>query len=123
MKLYVSYHAPVAGLGPDVFDNPDVIPIQAGANRPGAASLDMLADNTGRHISGRGATFGELCAHYWVWRNRRDADVVGRDRARRRAKRRRTIRHRDHRGHREGVSLRRPAKWKNRHRSPSLCSL
>ena len=77
MKLYVSYHAPVPGLGPDVFDNPDVIPIQAGANRPGAVPLDMLADNTGRHISGRGTAFGELCAHYWVWRNRTDAEVVG----------------------------------------------
>ena len=45
-----------------------VEPIQAGKSRSGI-DLGMLADDTGDHISGENARYGEMTAWYWVWKN------------------------------------------------------
>ena len=45
-----------------------VEPIQAGKSRTGT-DLGMLADDTGDHISGENARYGEMTAWYWVWKN------------------------------------------------------
>ena len=45
-----------------------VEPIQAGKTRSGV-DLGMLADDTGDHISGENARYGEMTAWYWVWKN------------------------------------------------------
>ena len=45
-----------------------VEPIQAGRARTGV-NLGMLSDDTGDHISGENARYGEMTAWYWVWKN------------------------------------------------------
>ena len=45
-----------------------VEPIQAGKARTGT-DLGLLADDTGDHISGENARYGEMTAWYWVWKN------------------------------------------------------
>ena len=45
-----------------------VVPVQAGKARTGI-DLGMLADDTGDHISGENARYGEMTAWYWVWKN------------------------------------------------------
>lgn len=45
-----------------------VEPIQAGKARSGV-DLGMLADDTGDHISGENARYGEMTAWYWAWKN------------------------------------------------------
>ncbi|MBQ8554292.1 MAG: DUF4422 domain-containing protein [Clostridia bacterium] len=47
------------------------LPVQVGG-----AELGYTGDDTGDHISGRNATFCELTAHYWLWKNVQ-ADAYG----------------------------------------------
>lgn len=39
--------------------------------------LDMIGDDTGVSISEKNKQYGELTAHYWVWKNKQDSDIVG----------------------------------------------
>ncbi len=36
-----------------------------------------IQDNTGDHISSKNALYGELTAHYWVWKNAPKTDFIG----------------------------------------------
>lgn len=57
---------------------PGVRRIFAGAGTaPAAADPDVLRDDVGPNIADRNATYSELTAIYWVWRNVRDLDAVG----------------------------------------------
>jgi hypothetical protein len=51
-------------------------PIQAGASLSDPIA-SCIQDNTGDHISSKNALYGELTAHYWVWKNAPKTDYVG----------------------------------------------
>lgn len=57
---------------------PFVVPIQVGAATC-AQRLDMLHDDTGRHISSKNGFYSELTALYWIWQNRerKEGDAWG----------------------------------------------
>ena len=60
------------------FDEPTdshYIPLQVG--REGKDDLGYLCDNTGDNISDQNCYFSELTGHYFVWKNIKDADIVG----------------------------------------------
>lgn len=38
---------------------------------------DLRADNTGDHISWKNPNYCELTALYWIWKNDREADIIG----------------------------------------------
>ena len=50
-----------------VWDLPCVIPVYTGKGFWGAGK--MFRDNTGDNIASQNKNFGELTAHYWVWKN------------------------------------------------------
>lgn len=51
------------------------IPIHVG--REQGEDLGYLADNTGDNISDQNPCYSELTGLYWIWKNYRDADIVG----------------------------------------------
>lgn len=51
------------------------VPLHVG--RAGAADLGYLGDNTGDSISRWNNYYGELTGVYWVWKNEKDADIIG----------------------------------------------
>lgn len=70
-SILVCYHKDTV-----VRRDPDYVPIQAGrALSP--LRLDMIGDDTGDNISLRNASFCELTAIYWAWKNLKDVDCIG----------------------------------------------
>lgn len=68
IKIFVVYHR----------DSPRIerapfVPIQVGNGAP----LGMLRDDTGDNIAAKNPNYCELTAQYWIWKNVKDADVVG----------------------------------------------
>lgn len=59
----------------DLPHDPLYLPVHAGSRIHGY-SLPYTADNTGDNISGKNASFCELTALYWAWKNV-DADYIG----------------------------------------------
>ncbi|KAI4450949.1 hypothetical protein C823_005486 [Eubacterium plexicaudatum ASF492] len=60
------------------FDEPkDSIYIPLHVGRAAADDLGYAGDDTGDSISERNKYYGELTGVYWVWKNVRDADIVG----------------------------------------------
>lgn len=55
--------------------DPMYVPLQVGTACHGA--LGYLGDNTGENISELNAYYSELTGVYWLWKNYRDADIVG----------------------------------------------
>lgn len=55
--------------------NPIYIPLHVG--RAASEDLGYLGDDTGDSISVRNNFYGELTGVYWVWKNVRDADIIG----------------------------------------------
>lgn len=51
------------------------IPLHVG--RANADDLGYLGDNTGKSISRWNNYYGELTGVYWVWKNVKDADIIG----------------------------------------------
>lgn len=72
VSIYSAYHK----LSPRV-SSKSIKPIHVGADLASAPLPDMLADNTGNHISGKNGSYCELTALYWAWKNDRDSDFVG----------------------------------------------
>lgn len=68
IKIFVVYHRDSPRIEHEPF-----VPIQVGSGAP----LGMLRDNTGDNISAKNPNYCELTAQYWIWKNVKDADVVG----------------------------------------------
>ena len=73
MKMFCATHLPIIGL-----ETVGVIPVFVGS---GACPEGWLRDDHAENISNKNATFCELTAQYWVWKNvldsLRPADIVG----------------------------------------------
>jgi len=52
------------------------MPVQVGKAVSGK-NLGLCGDDTGDNISARNRNYCELTAHYWAWKNLKDADFVG----------------------------------------------
>ncbi len=63
IKLFVVYNKESY-----IFSNDLLLPIQTGTENAGF-SLSTLHDNVGNNISTKNPHYGELTAHYWVWKN------------------------------------------------------
>ena len=70
VKIYTMAHRPF-----DVPKSPVYIPLHVG--RELSQDLGYAGDNTGEHISDLNPYYGELTGLYWVWRNEKEADIVG----------------------------------------------
>lgn len=57
--------------------NPPYQPVQVGRAIAKRELPFAVGDNTGDNISDRNRHYCELTAHYWAWKNLRDADFVG----------------------------------------------
>ena len=69
MPIFIVSHNPVAIPHDEV-----LVPIYVGK----AASAGMgVGDNTGENISDKNPNYCEMTAHYWIWKNVKDADYVG----------------------------------------------
>lgn len=55
--------------------DPMYVPLQVG--RACHKPLGYTGDDTGDHISGLNASYSELTGVYWLWKNYRDADIIG----------------------------------------------
>ena len=63
VKIFVCYHK-----NTPIYKSECIIPIHVGkANTE--LELDMIKDNTGDNISERNASWCELTALYWIWKN------------------------------------------------------
>jgi lipopolysaccharide biosynthesis glycosyltransferase len=70
-KFYTAYH-----MAAPLIDSVHVVPIHVG--RAEAAPLaNMIGDDTGENISSRNASYCELTALYWAWKNDHDATHLG----------------------------------------------
>jgi hypothetical protein len=70
VKVYSAYHRPFY-----IPKTPWVVPIQVG-RAVSSITLPMIGDDTGESISEKNASFCELTALYWIWKNTR-TDYVG----------------------------------------------
>lgn len=52
-------------------------PIHVGKELNSQLNLGITCDNTGSNISDKNASFCELTALYWAWKNLKDIDVIG----------------------------------------------
>lgn len=68
IKIFVVYHRN----SPRIERKP-FVPIQVGNGAP----LGMLRDDTGDNIAAKNPNYCELTAQYWIWKNVKDADIVG----------------------------------------------
>lgn len=68
IKIFVVYHRNSPRIEREPF-----VPIQVGNGAP----LGMLRDDTGDNIAAKNPNYCELTAQYWIWKNVKDADVVG----------------------------------------------
>lgn len=71
LKIFVACHKPCHVPEEEVFT-----PIHVG-RAVSTQRLNMIGDDTGDNISSRNATYCEMTAHYWVWKNVHDAEYVG----------------------------------------------
>jgi len=71
LRIFVACHKPCQVPSDDVYT-----PIQVG-RAISSQRLDMIGDDTGDNISQKNATYCEMTAHYWVWKNVKDAEYVG----------------------------------------------
>jgi hypothetical protein len=71
VRFYIAAHKPC--LLPE--GNAAFIPVGCGGYFPDQPAA--ISDNTGDNISEKNGDFSELTAWYWVWKNVRDADIVG----------------------------------------------
>lgn len=63
LKIFVTYHKPDI-----IFKSPIFVPIQTNCNNS-KYNLNIMKDNTGDNIADKNEFYGELTAHYWVWKN------------------------------------------------------
>lgn len=70
VSIFVSYHKNY-----HIFKNEFLKPIQVGSALA-SEQLDMIQDSTGENISEKNASFCELTAQYWAWKNCQD-DYIG----------------------------------------------
>ena len=52
-------------------------PIHVGKDLHLDIDLGIITDNTGDNISNKNASYCELTAMYWAWKNLKDVDVIG----------------------------------------------
>lgn len=72
-KILVACHKPDIGIRNDQV----YMPIQVGKDNHPDIDLGYQCDNTGNNISSKNASYCELTALYWAWKNLKDADVIG----------------------------------------------
>jgi lipopolysaccharide biosynthesis glycosyltransferase len=71
VSIYTVYFSETA-----IFENEVFKPIQAGRVNS-LITLDMIGDDTGDNISHLNASFCEMTAVYWAWKNDKDSDYIG----------------------------------------------
>ena len=72
--IFVASHKP----GPN-FVAGSCVPIHVGRaiSKYKAEMAGMIGDDTGENISVKNASYCEMTAHYWIWKNVKDAEYVG----------------------------------------------
>lgn len=70
-SIYIACHKPAR-----VVSNDAVKPIRVGFNKDSIAEI-TLRDDSGQSIAHKNASYCELTAHYWAWRNDTESDFVG----------------------------------------------
>lgn len=60
----------------ECLNRPPYMPVQVGRAVSGV-DLGFRTDDTGDNISARNRNYCELTAHYWAWKNLKDADYIG----------------------------------------------
>lgn len=71
ISILVCYHKEFA-----VYRDPAYMPIHVGRSLS-PFRLDMAGDDTGDNISAKNASFCELTAMYWAWKNLKGVDFIG----------------------------------------------
>ena len=74
IALFVAAHKPDFVIHDEVHT-----PIHVGrvVSKFKAEMAEMLGDNTGENISEKNPSYCEMTAHYWIWKNVKDAEFVG----------------------------------------------
>lgn len=74
IKIFVACHKPC-----EVYRDEVYIPIHVGRaiSKCTTEMSDYIGDDTGDNISSKNASFCELTAQYWAWKNVQDVDYVG----------------------------------------------
>lgn len=70
ITIYTVYHKPA-----HVLSVAPITPIQVGPHPD--LKREMARDSTGENIASKNATYCELTAQYWVWKNDKESDYVG----------------------------------------------
>ncbi|MGR3484171.1 MAG: DUF4422 domain-containing protein [Paracoccaceae bacterium] len=70
--IYTAYHAPAP-----ILTGGPIVPIHVGRATARAPLPGMIGDDTGDAISDRNASYCELTALWWAWKNDRDATHLG----------------------------------------------
>lgn len=74
IKILVACHKPWKVYQDDVYT-----PIHVGraVSECKDEMADMTGDDSGDHISGKNATYAEMTAQYWAWKNLHDVEYIG----------------------------------------------
>ena len=70
--IYIAYHKQAP-----LLDSPSITPIHVGRARANAPLAKMIGDDTGDNISTDNASYCELTALYWAWKNGPKGGFVG----------------------------------------------
>ncbi|MDE6317640.1 MAG: DUF4422 domain-containing protein, partial [Muribaculaceae bacterium] len=73
IKILVACHKP----DPNIRQDDIYMPIQVGKALHPEINLGFQCDNTGDNISEKNASYCELTALYWAWKNLKEVDYIG----------------------------------------------
>lgn len=72
IKIFIAAHKNYEMPEDDIY-----IPLEVGASLRKDLGLKGVRDNTGLNISEKNPNYCELTGYFWIWKNIKDADVVG----------------------------------------------